>query len=208
MDIRVQGSNMEIGNSLTNHVKERLNDVVKKYFDTAVNADIFFAKDKNSFRVNIVVNEGVRNINIRSNANSGDAYSSFENALEKVTKQLRRYKDKIKNYRRSHGGIKSVNLDDKIFDVPKYIIPAVPYGLFEEIEEEEIKNIQQEDSLNVIEEKTTKIEKLSVNEAIMKMDLANLPALAFINKQNGRVNMVYSRKDGNISWIDPIVEEK
>ena len=77
----------------------------------------------------------------------------------------------------------------------KYILPPQAFNVFEEMEEEETDELSQ--SLNVITEKTTDIESLTVNEAIMKMDLADLPALVFINKQNKRVNVVYQRKDGN-----------
>jgi ribosomal subunit interface protein len=206
MDIRVVGSNMEVGKSLTQHVRERLETSIRKYFDNAVNADVFFTKNKNSFKANIVVNEGISNINIRSNAEAGEVYSCFENALEKASKQLRRYKGRIKTYRRSQGGIKSVDMG-QVLEVPKYVIPAVPYALFEEIEEEESKIMEQEKSLNIIEEKTAKIEELTVDQAIMKMDLADLPALVFINKTNQRINVVYNRKDGNISWVDPILDK-
>jgi hypothetical protein len=82
----------------------------------------------------------------------------------------------------------------------KYIVPPTTYNIFEEIENEEA-----EDSLKVVGEKNTDIESLTVEEAIMKMDLQDLPALVFINKKNRRMNVVYHRKDGNISWIDPIV---
>ncbi|MFM7702425.1 MAG: sigma 54 modulation/S30EA ribosomal C-terminal domain-containing protein, partial [Alphaproteobacteria bacterium] len=44
---------------------------------------------------------------------------------------------------------------------------------------------------------------LTLDEAIMKMDLANLPTLVFINKESGRMNVVYHRRDGLISHIDP-----
>ena len=56
---------------------------------------------------------------------------------------------------------------------------------------------------NIIEEKETEIEELTVAEALMKMDLINLPAYMFINKENGQVNVVYKRNDGNITWINP-----
>jgi ribosomal subunit interface protein len=207
MDIKVVGSNMEIGSALTNHVKDRLELNVKKYFVNAVNANVFFTKNKNSFKANIVVNEGVNNINVKSDAEAGEVYSCFESALEKASKQLRRYKRKIKTYRRSQGGFKSVDIRDQILEVPKYVIPAVPYGLFEEIEEEETIAMNQVDSLKIIEEKTTIVEELSVNDAIMKMDLSNLPALVFINSQNKRLNVVYLRKDGNVSWVDPILDK-
>ncbi len=55
----------------------------------------------------------------------------------------------------------------------------------------------------VIAEKSTDIETLTVSEAVMKMDLSDLPALLFVNSAHGRVNVVYRRTDGNISWVDP-----
>ncbi|EER22260.1 ribosome-associated factor Y [Rickettsia endosymbiont of Ixodes scapularis] len=36
----------------------------------------------------------------------------------------------------------------------------------------------------------------------MKMDLEDLPAVVFKNINNDRINIVYYRKDGNISWVD------
>ena len=55
----------------------------------------------------------------------------------------------------------------------------------------------------VIAEKATSIEHLSVSEAVMMMDLADLPALMFFNSASGRMNVIYRRTDGNISWVDP-----
>ena len=55
---------------------------------------------------------------------------------------------------------------------------------------------------NIINEKITNIETITVDEAIMKMNLANLPALVFVNIQSKHINVVYHRKDCNISLID------
>ena len=41
----------------------------------------------------------------------------------------------------------------------------------------------------------------------MRMDLSDLPALMFINRAHGRLNVVYRRVDGNISWVDPQEQE-
>jgi hypothetical protein len=49
----------------------------------------------------------------------------------------------------------------------------------------------------------THIETLSVGEAVMRMDLADQPALMFRNSAHGGLNMVYLRNDGNIGWVDP-----
>jgi len=200
MQIQVSGSNMDVGQSLTDFVNENLNKEVKKYFENAVKAEVHFSKEGHHLiKTVITVNEGVRGgIAVKSNAQGGDAYGCFNEALDKAAKQLRRYKRRIKNYRRQGGGLKNVEPNYEIFDATKYVLPPQNLDVFADMEEGEV----QDENLNVIAEKGTDIEKLSVNEAIMKMDLADLPALVFINKDNGRMNVVYHRKDGNISWID------
>jgi ribosomal subunit interface protein len=208
MDIRVLGAHIDVGGALTKYVEEHLERHVNKYFDTAIIADAHFSKQGKNFHVNIIINEGVKGggIIIKSDGSAEDAYVCFNEAMEKATRQLRRYKGKIKNYRREKGGLKSVEVSDKGYDAFKYIISAIPYPALEEIEEEEIVSIKQQEKLNIISEKNTEIEELTVDQAIMKMDLQNLPALVFINVANNRLNVVYHRKDGNISWIDPEVK--
>jgi hypothetical protein len=55
----------------------------------------------------------------------------------------------------------------------------------------------------IVAEMQTHIETLSVGEAVMRMDLADQPALMFRNSAHGGLNMVYLRNDGNIGWVDP-----
>jgi len=55
----------------------------------------------------------------------------------------------------------------------------------------------------IVAEMTTEIATLTVSEAVMRMDLADLPALLFRNGGHGRLNLVYRRRDGNIGWVDP-----
>jgi len=55
----------------------------------------------------------------------------------------------------------------------------------------------------VIAEMRTAIPQLSVSEAVMRLDLADLPVLLFRNSAHGTLNLVYRRRDGNVGWIDP-----
>jgi ribosomal subunit interface protein len=205
MQIKVTGANIDIGQSLTQYVEENLAKAVTKYFENAINAVVHFSKNNHTFKVVITVNEGVKGgINVKSDAEAGDVYGCFNEATEKCVKQLRRYKGRIKNYRHQGGGLKSVEPNYKALDAMKYILPPTSYNIFEDMESDE-SDVLENNSLKVIDEKSTDIEELSVEEAIMKMDLQNLPALVFINNKNKRLNVVYHRKDGNISWIDPRV---
>lgn len=203
MQVRVMGSNMEVGQSLTGFVEDHLLKEITKYFDKAVSAEVHFSKQGHMFKTVITVNEGVKGgITVKSDAEAGDVYASFTEGCEKAAKQLRRYKRRIKNYRRQGGGLKAVEPNYDVIDAVKYIVPPVTYDVFAEMEAEETPQTN-EDSLKIVGEKNTDIESLTVEEAIMKMDLQDLPALVFVNKKNRRINVVYHRKDGNISWIDP-----
>ena len=55
----------------------------------------------------------------------------------------------------------------------------------------------------IIAETTALFETMSVSEAFMRLDLTDWSAMVFLNAGYGWVNVVYSRSDENIGWIDP-----
>ena len=191
MEITVYGKHIKIGASLEKHVKDHLVSTVKKYFKDALNAHVKIEKQGQLFQTEIIVNEGTGNgILIKSNGHEYDSYRSFNVANEKIEKQLRRYKTRIKN----HKSYKESEFD--LISGTKYVISP--------LEEEDIVNVEQ--SPTIIAEKSSNIENLSVKDAVMKMDLLNLPALLFINDASKKLNLVYYRRDGNISWIDAKID--
>lgn len=196
-------SNFSLGIHLPDYVKEKVNKEILKYFDTTINANVFFSKNGSFFKTNIVVNDGSkRGIIIKSTAESDDIYNSFDLALTRITKQLRKHKGKMRNYRKKIAELKAKNNDLPYILADRFILKESQNENFEEvIEAGDDKEIVNE--FNIIEEKETEIEELTVAEALMKMDLINLPAYMFINKENGQVNVVYKRVDGNITWINP-----
>ena len=203
MQVKVLGSNMEIGDALTIYVQDHLDKMVTKFFEKAISAEAHFKKDGHFVKVILIVNEGIkRGLFVKSDGEAGDAYGAFNEASKKAENQLRRYHDKIKNYRAKNHGIKDMEIDYKKLDAKKYVIPPMPFDILSEMENDVISS-NSNHNYNVIAEKTTEVETLSLDEAIMKMDLANLPTLVFINKDSGRMNVVYHRRDGLISHIDP-----
>lgn len=200
-------SNFSLGMHLPDYVKEKVNKEILKYFDTTINTNVFFSKNGNCFKTNIVVNEGSkRGIIIKSTAESDDIYNSFDLSLAKITKQLRKHKGKMRNYRKKISDLKAKNNDLPYILADRFILKEAQ----NENLEEEVVEVGNEKEIvydfNIIEEKETEIEELTVSEALMKMDLINLPAYMFINKENGQVNVVYKRNDGNVTWINPRIK--
>lgn len=191
MQILVSGQHISIGISLQEYVKQRIDAVVHKYFEDVPSSHINFSKQGHEFYCDIIVNDGTgRNITIKSKQHSDDVYSSFDITLSKIEIQLRKYKSKLKD--RSH----KVKLSELTPEAIKYTISPTRAGDDANIIEVDV------DNPVIIAEKLLSISTLSVGEAVMKMDLENLPALLFKNSKTDKVSVVYYRKDGNISWVE------
>ena len=74
-----------------------------------------------------------------------------------------------------------------------------------EKETEEDSLPQDEAAPVIVAEMQTDLPTCTVSGAVMRMDLADVPALMFRNAAHGGLNMVYRRADGNIGWVDPQV---
>lgn len=184
MQISVSGKGVEVGESLRAHMEKQINEHVSKYIDRVTSIHSVVSREAHLFRVDITGNLGTHaGLVVRGRGQAGDAHAAFDEALERVSKQLRRYKRKITNHHK-HEDMPSIR-------GMKYVLPP------------ETGEGDDDKQAVIIAEKPTDIETLTVSEAVMKMDLQNLPALMFFNSAHGRLNVVYRRIDGNISWVDP-----
>ena len=190
MQFQISGRHVELGDAFQSHVEQRLTDGLSKYLDRIINVEVVVSKAAHSqFRVDIHANSGTHaGLVLKSQGAAGEVYAAFDDAATKVEKQLRRYKRRLKDHHR----------DEKITHAIK--TGATKYVLQAEAHDAEL---DEKATPVVVAEKSTNIEKLSVSEAVMRMDLADLPALMFYNSGSGRLNVVYRRVDGNISWVDP-----
>ncbi len=190
MQIQVSGKNVEVGEALRSHMQSHVDEHVNKYIDRVNGIQIVVSKDAHLFRVDITGNVGTHaGFVVRSRGESSDVYAAFDEALAKVSKQLRRYKRKITSHQK----------DGDLDAMPE--LRSVK-GLKSVLQPEAGEADEGQSGL-IIAEKATDIDTLTVSQAVMKMDLQHLPALMFFNKAHGQLNVVYRREDGNISWVDP-----
>ena len=189
MHIQVKGKQIDVGTSLTEYVEENLSEAISKYFDRPVDAMITFSKDRHAFRCDAHVHLPTGLI-AQSTATAADVYAAYEASADKVEKQLRRYKRRLRNHHRDRR--KPV----EVTAAPAYVLEASA----ESAEQEEPETLQPA----IIAEMTETIQSLSVGEAVMQMELAGAPVLVFRNEgKSSGLNIVYRREDGNIGWIDP-----
>jgi ribosomal subunit interface protein len=193
MQLHISGKHVDLGESFQKHAVTRLEDGLNKYLDRVVSADVVVSKESHQFRIDIHANTGTHShLTLKSKALATDVYAAFDQAVDRIEKQLARYKNRIRN----HHGVKPTR---EAAVQTSTIRPAKKYVL----KPEDDRELESEGAPAVIAEKATEIETLSVSEAVMKMDLSDLPALMFFNSSHGRINVIYRRHDGNISWVDP-----
>lgn len=187
MNVTVKGKQIDVGDALRDYVSDNLGQSVKKYFPNTVDGQVIFSKDAHLFTADIQLNVG-RGLVLHSHGEAGEAYPAFDAGLEKLSRQLQRYKTRIAEHHR-HDAVEAV-------PAPSYVIDVQ--------DDEKAAN----DQPVVIAEMQTGILTLTVSEAVMHLDLAGVPALMFKNIAHGGFNMVYRRGDGNIGWIDPAGNSK
>ncbi len=186
MQIHISGKSLDTGDALREHVTDRMNDAVEKYFDRSVDAHVTFSKEGYAFRCDTQVHLSSGMV-LQAHGESPEVYSAFDNALEKMEKRLRRYKRRLKN----HHNTKEAGLD--FFEAPSFVIQS---------EDENASEPEGDGEPIIIAEETKRVPSLSVSDAVMAMELQDTPALLFKNRAHGGLNLVYRRSDGNIGWVD------
>ncbi len=187
MKTLITGKNLDIGNSLRKHIETRISSNVSKYFESAIRAHVTVEKQKNTFISECILHLST-GMTLNAKGQGGDAYSSFDIALEHLEKRLRRYTRRLKNH---HNSRKAPMLSA---DAASFVIAS---GDIDEPEET--------DELNpaIIAETTHQISEMTVGEAVMQLELSDLQFVLFNHDKYQRINVVYRRDDGNIGWIDP-----
>ena len=187
MRYQITGKQIDIGEALQTHVKDELGVVVAKYAERPTDANIVFSKSAHEFVCEAVVHLST-GLTAQARAHATEIYAAFDSCNEKMEKQLRRYKRRLKDHHKDRAE------PVELFGGASYILASDQEG--EESEPETLQPV-------IVAETEAKIPSLSVGEAVMQMELAGAPVLIFRNNKKNGINVVYRREDGNIGWIDP-----
>ena len=169
MKINVRGKNIEVTNALKEYVEKKLVKL-EKYLDLSeAQVTLVVVKDTHKVEVTIPVNGMI----LRGEEATGDMYASVDLVLEKLEKQINKYKGKLNKKARAEG-------------------KAVPAAEDQNYEEPEIKKT-----------KRFAVKPMPVEEAVMQMNLLGHSFFVFSNADTEEVNVLYKRKDGNYGLIEP-----
>lgn len=209
MEIKISGKNIETGAAFQRHAEDALQDVVNKYFANAIAAAVTLEKTLAGFTVKTKVNL-TRRIDLEATGyDSKDAHIALEAAISHAEKRLRRHKRRLKNHRN--------NLTDKEVEEQTMIAPLAIYNTaslaenslnYTPNDETNLKLIDNKfendnEALPVVAQLSYEIELLTVEQAVMQLELSDESCLMFRNASHLGLNLVYRRKDNTIAWVDP-----
>jgi ribosomal subunit interface protein len=187
MRYQISGKHIDIGEALQTHVKAELGEIVEKYAQRPTDAVIVFSKSAHEHVCEATIHLST-GLSAQAKGHATEIYAAFESCREKMDKQMRRYKRRLRNHHRDRTS-------------PVEFGPGASYILAapDEPDEGETDTLQPV----IVAEMETKIPSITVGEAVMQLELAAKRFLVFRNEGHGGVNVVYVRDDGNIGWIDP-----
>ncbi|HEX8655740.1 MAG TPA: ribosome-associated translation inhibitor RaiA [Allosphingosinicella sp.] len=189
MEIRVSGHQVETGEALRQHVEDRLAAMADKSFERALSAHVTFGKGPHdhAFTCDIVAHV-MQGVILKGSGRAQEAHPAFDQAAERIEKQLRRYMRRLKDRQATSVGDGLALVDGE-----------ASYTVFAPPSEEE----EPGDNPPIVAETSVDIPDASVSDAVMLLDLRNTNALLFRNSATARFNMVYRRQDGTIGWVEP-----
>jgi ribosomal subunit interface protein len=186
MTLRVSGKNMDVGDALRSKAESHFDGVIKKYFDGGYTGHLTLEPEGSGFCADCVVHLD-SGVVLQARAYGGDAISAYEILTNTIEKRLRRYNRRLKKPRHANGAA------DGAETAQSYILQAP----------DDTDELAEDYSPPVIAETTRNLRQMSVEEAVMELDLTQADVVMFRHAGHGGLNVVYRRADGNIGWIDP-----
>lgn len=176
MNIIVNGRHLEITPALRSYAEEKIGKF-QKYISNITEAVVTLSIEKYRHKAEVLLK--VNGVLIQAEGVTGEIYSAIDDVVEKLGKQVIKYKGKLQSFRKSDR-----KSDKKIADT-SFIEEAVKSG-------------------RIIKYKKFDMKPMSPEEAVDQMDILSKDFFVFANQVSGDINVVYRRTDGNYGLIEPL----
>ncbi|HHU48635.1 MAG: ribosome hibernation-promoting factor, HPF/YfiA family [Caldicoprobacterales bacterium] len=180
MNIIISGKNMDITDALRRQINKKVGKL-ERYFVPGTEAQVTLSVEKNRHIVEVTI--PFNGILIRAEESTDNMYASIDKVLDKLERQIHKYRTKLERSFRTGAFV-----DDKmVFSKGEY-------------------RDQGDEELKIVRTKRFAVKPMSIEEALMQMDLLGHSFFVFSNADTDEVNVVYKRRDGRYGLIEPEYE--
>lgn len=172
MKLNIKGRNIEVTDALRNYIEKRLSKF-NKFLNDLTEIIVTISTEKFTHKIDVLLK--VNGHLIQAEGKTEDLYSAVDQVVEKLEKQVLKYKEKVQNKYKKDAGKHPTSAQESL-EAAKRIVKFKKFDLRPMIPE----------------------------EAVDQMELLDKDFFIFLNSFTGDVNIVYRRKDGNYGLIEPV----
>lgn len=190
-DVIIKGRHVELTQGLKDHVLDKLQRI-ELFGKKKVRATVTLEVGKHEHKAEIDFHFDHTKINVH--ASTQELYGAIDKASEKLTSQLRKYKERLQNHH--NRPLHAVDLNVHV------IAPSLEDEINDQIEEKNIKEIEKLWGPHaIVSTSSTRLKTLTAQEAVMKMELSQDSFLIFRSEEDQKIKVIYRRKDDNFGLI-------
>lgn len=175
----IKGKNYDVSDRMRQYTEEKIGKMTR-FFSNFIEAEVELSEMRNpriDNRSHVEVTIHTKGSVIRAKADSSDMHSAIDIVAEKIEKQVKRFKDRLKN----HNGDTSI----KLLPIADDLLP--------------------EAGPMIVKTKSIPFKPMSASEAQLQMELLGHDFFIFTNSEGEQLNVLYRRRDGNYGLIEPVL---
>lgn len=182
MKFHFRGKNVEVTDALRDYAEKKIGRM-EKYFEAPQTSDVYITLSVNRNKHTVEVTIPFQGVTLRAEEKSDDMYASIDLVIDKLERQVRKYKTRINRKLRQEGS---------------------PRSIFKESFEQAapVQTMDEEDAFEVVRTKQFTLKPMDMEEAILQMNLLGHQFYVFADSATSKVNVVYKREDGRYGLIE------
>jgi len=178
MKFNIRGENLKVTEAIREYVEKKIGKL-EKYFESPITSDVHVNLSVYNDKQRIEVTIPMSGLLLRGEVEHTDLYAAIDLVVDKLERQIRKYKTKVNRKPRQN-------------NVPKFVSTNLAEQLDEEV-----------DDIEIVRTKQFDLKPMDSEEAVLQMDMLGHAFYVFQNAASGDTNVVYRRKDGKYGLIEP-----
>jgi ribosome hibernation promoting factor len=176
MQVNITFRHLESTEALKSHAKGKV-EHIQRYVDRPSEAHVVLYVENLEHHADINLKAGA--FLLRGRAKSNDMYASIDAAADKIERQLKKHKEKLKSHKlpERQNGHRTVDVRHEVFST------------------------ERAPSDRIVKSSTFEAKPMSLDEAVLQLDLLDTQFFVFQNAKDQSINVVYRRDDGNLGLI-------
>ena len=186
MNISISGRHMDMTDAIQEHVRSGL-EKLRHHFDRVIDVEVVLRVEKRRHLAE--VNLHANGLRLNAKESSDDMYASIDSVLQKIDRQITKYKDRIQRHK--------PRSKEKLRDIEHLVIEI------DEGEQGKERGPDSQEGHRIIDRQKVPLTSLNIQEAALQLELLEDSFLVFSNAETQQVNVLYSRDNGTYGLIEP-----